>query len=38
MIVDSLRDVGDAGMGLLTTDGTEKTAFSVLADCYEPRR
>ncbi|AUG48099.1 hydrolase [Haloarcula taiwanensis] len=36
MIVDSLRDVGDAGMGLLTTDGTEKTAFSVLADCYEP--
>ncbi|RLM39455.1 hydrolase [Haloarcula sp. Atlit-120R] len=36
MIVDSLRDVGDAGMGLLTTDGTGKTAFSVLADCYEP--
>jgi hypothetical protein len=36
IVVDSLRDVGDAGMGLLTADGTEKAAFSVLADSYEP--
>ncbi|WP_336336963.1 glycoside hydrolase family 2 protein [Haloarcula brevis] len=36
VVVDSLRDVGDAGMGLLAADGTEKTAFGVLADSYEP--
>ena len=36
VVVDSLRDVGDAGMGVLAGDGTEKTAFGVLADSYEP--
>jgi hypothetical protein len=36
IVVDSLRDVGDAGMGLLAADGTEKTAFGALADSYEP--
>ncbi|KAA9396848.1 hydrolase [Haloarcula sp. CBA1130] len=36
VVVDSLRDVGGAGTGLLAADGTEKTAFSVLADSYEP--
>ncbi|MDS0220703.1 hydrolase [Haloarcula sp. S1AR25-5A] len=36
IVVDSLRDVGDAGMGLLAADGAEKTAFSALGDSYEP--
>jgi hypothetical protein len=36
IVVDSLRDVGDAGMGLLAADGAEKRAFDVLADSYEP--
>ncbi|MFB6223822.1 MAG: hydrolase [Haloarcula sp.] len=33
LVADSLRDVGDAGMGVLAADRTEK---SVLADSYEP--
>jgi len=36
IVVDSLRDAGDAGMGVLTADGSEKRAFDVLADSYEP--
>ena len=36
VVLDSLRDIGDAGMGVLAADGSEKVAFSVLADSYEP--
>ncbi|WP_336358340.1 hydrolase [Haloarcula sp. CGMCC 1.6347] len=36
VVLDSLRDVGDAGMGVLAADGSEKTAHDVLADSYEP--
>ncbi|MDS0277347.1 hydrolase [Halomicroarcula sp. S1AR25-4] len=35
-ILDSLRDVGDAGMGVLEEDGTAKPAYAVLTDGYEP--
>jgi beta-mannosidase len=36
VVLDSLRDVGDAGMGVLAADGSKKTAHDVLADSYEP--
>jgi|AntDeeMetagen134_2_1112570.scaffolds.fasta_scaffold04469_2 hypothetical protein len=32
----ALRDVGDAGMGVLARDGSEKTAFDRLAAAYQP--
>ncbi len=32
----TLRDVDEAGMGLLERDGTEKAAFDALRDAYEP--
>lgn len=32
----ALRDVGDAGMGLLARDGSEKVAFGRLATAYRP--
>ena len=36
LILDSLRDVADAGMGVLREDGTEKPAYTALADSYQP--
>jgi hypothetical protein len=36
VILDSLRDVGEAGMGVLRGDGTKKRAFTALADSYHP--
>jgi hypothetical protein len=36
VVLDSLRDVGDAGMGVLTGDGTEKRAYGTLSDSYQP--
>ena len=36
VILDSLRDVSDAGTGVLCTDGTEKRAYGTLADSYQP--
>ena len=32
----ALRDVGDAGMGVLASDGSEKAAFDRLAAAYRP--
>lgn len=32
----ALRDVGDAGMGVLARDGTKKAAFERLATAYQP--
>jgi len=36
LVADSLRDAGDAGMGLVTVDGDEKPAYDALANGYEP--
>jgi len=36
VVLDSLRDVGDAGMGVLAGDGTEKRAYGTLSDSYQP--
>jgi len=36
VVLDSLRDVADAGTGVLTEDGTEKTAYGTLTDSYQP--
>ncbi|MDS0257949.1 hydrolase [Haloarcula sp. S1CR25-12] len=36
LLLDSLRDVGDAGMGVLTEDGTEKAAYATVTDSYQP--
>jgi hypothetical protein len=34
--VDALRDTGDAGMGVLERDGTEKRAYEAVAAAFEP--
>jgi len=36
VVLDSLRDVGDAGMGALAADGSEKPAYPTLTDSYQP--
>ncbi|PSP83712.1 hydrolase [Halobacteriales archaeon QS_6_64_34] len=36
IVLDSLRDVADAGTGVLTEDGTEKRAYGTLSDSYQP--
>jgi hypothetical protein len=36
LVLDSLRDVSDAGMGVLRADGAEKSAYETLSDSYHP--
>ena len=36
VVLDSLRDVADAGTGVLAEDGTEKPAYGTLSDSYQP--
>jgi hypothetical protein len=36
VVLDSLRDVADAGMGVLTDEGDEKAAYGTLSDSYQP--
>jgi beta-mannosidase len=36
LAVDSLRDTGDAGTGVLERDGSEKTAYEAVAAAFEP--
>jgi len=36
VVLDSLRDVATAGMGVLAEDGSEKRAYGTLADSYQP--
>ncbi|WP_276251450.1 hydrolase [Haloarcula rara] len=36
VVLDSLRDVADAGMGVLAEDGSEKRAYAALSDSYQP--
>ncbi|MFC7019987.1 MULTISPECIES: hydrolase [Haloarcula] len=38
VVLETLRDVADAGMGVLAADGAAKPAFDALADAYEPTR
>jgi hypothetical protein len=36
LVLDSLRDVADAGMGVRAVDSTAKPAYGALADSYQP--
>ena len=36
VVLDSLRDVADAGMGVLAEGGSEKQAYGTLSDSYQP--
>ena len=38
VVLEALRDVADAGMGVLAADGAAKPAYDALADAYEPTR
>ncbi|WP_262175766.1 hydrolase [Haloarcula laminariae] len=36
VVLDSLRDAGDGGTGVVAEDGTEKAAYGTLTDSYQP--